>query len=294
LRRVPDELLERFLRCDGSADWLAFSRTYGPLGVFETADGGIGPAVDCLGQEEHQEPITYWKRYQAEFSGLLAASALLHEGRDIDRHSLQRLADIDVIAWPLRGFFDTSIWRAQGTRRPPVNWGDKSKSIRQLLEESTLEYSNPLLGNYDAYTTAERRAAVARAVAARISAHMRAYGLSPTLRFHTTRSAAQVQLVMQDLIASKGIAAISLLGALCLQMFAAAATCNLAICSGCGKLFLPVGRKPAAGRRAFCPSQCGKRVRELQAKADYRARERAKRVNRSSRRRRSAAEKRSE
>ena len=61
----------------------------------------------------------------------------------------------------------------------------------------------------------------------------------------------------------------SLLGGLALQLaFAVSGADGLALCSSCGRPFTPK-RRPAAGRRAYCPT-CGVRAARRDAQRDYR------------------------
>lgn len=88
------------------------------------------------------------------------------------------------------------------------------------------------------------------------------------------------EFVFQDDIAEEGWG-LSLFGALTAQAMTAVAGSSLAMCSGCGGVFVPNGRQPASGRRRYC-QECRERgVPQRDAKADYRAKRRRRKVLRS-------------
>jgi hypothetical protein len=102
-------------------------------------------------------------------------------------------------------------------------------------------------------------------------------GLQPTLRFRATKDGDfRTELMFEDGLAREWfVPAISVLGALVVQLLAATAGNGFAICASCGRAFVPK-RKPAAGRRSYCQSpSCGRRAAMRDAKAAQRRRERA-------------------
>lgn len=75
---------------------------------------------------------------------------------------------------------------------------------------------------------------------------MQRCGVTPILDFGTNP-----RIVFQDNIASLG-AGLSLFGALSVQLLSAASGSGFAVCSACGRAYVPE-RQPAHGRRRYCP-----------------------------------------
>lgn len=264
-------MLDRFLELRSSSDFLAFAKRYGPLRIAET-EAGIIPAADrtvTMGSDKYTEPLAWWRRYQTEFRVLLSVAAALGAGGDVNAHLFKQLGDIGVHA-PTPGF-GLSGHRFRRRRQPAKLQNDQD--WRDWVSDHLLPFTNPMFAAWDAYTIGEHRRSAARAITDRIAAHVRSCGLSPTLSFSGEEGPVTARLVFQDLTALSGIPGISVLGALCLQMFSAAATRNLALCAGCGALFLPTGRRRAVSRRSWCDNcrSAGEDVKR--AKADLRARE---------------------
>ncbi len=69
----------------------------------------------------------------------------------------------------------------------------------------------------------------------------------------------------------------SLLGAITGQFLVTATGSGFASCSACGNVFVPKRRQPAFGKRRYC-AQCGRTAALRHAKAEYRKREREKRL----------------
>jgi hypothetical protein len=74
-----------------------------------------------------------------------------------------------------------------------------------------------------------------------------------------------------------GGGAISLLGALTVQLMGAIVGTGFAVCSHCGAVFSP-SRRPASSRRSYCHQPVCKKASRLQAKIDFRKREKLKRT----------------
>jgi hypothetical protein len=239
-RRVPADLLHRFVELQTDDGMVAFARQFGSLGL-RHSDGEWRPVPEAMEwYQPHIEPLDAWRRLRWEFNGLLILAAFIHDSADLEPPTLDRLAEhgIDTPA---------TVGQLLGlTALPRERWFQLSKH-EQKTHAATL-----LIG--------------------RVGTLIRWSGLHPTL---SVRRAARVDYLFADSSAF----GLSLFGALTLQLLAAATGRGFAMCSGCRTLFVPRRRQAAYGRRRYCRS-CGRKVAVRQATADWRERMRAKKANR--------------
>lgn len=249
-RESPPSLLERFLRVRNDDAILRFARQFGPLGVYEL-DGHLRPdpkrlrASSWLPGSGHRESLESWRRYRREFDDLLALAAQVREGGSIDRDVFVRFEQ----------------------------WYGSPGPLTPLARIMALPWPNVILGNWERSSSSQRRAAAANFLTHRCEVFIESCGLRPALVLSAASSNGSDtvgELVFQDAIGTSSWPGLSLFGALTMQLLAAASGSRFSMCSACGRSFVPRRRKPAFGRRRYCPS-CGRRAALRDAKADYRS-----------------------
>lgn len=240
--RPPGNLLERFLEAETDAALSGFAKRFGSL----------AEPTDEVWEGGYRESIATWRRYQWEFGYLLTLAVAVREGSSIDVDPYEAFDEHGISLRRLFPLADISWWARRAdsgetTRRP--EWSERKSAQRRTMA-STLLLS--------------RAAALARSC-----------GLKPALAL-TGRTARRFDIVFQDGASDFGM---SLLGAITMQFFAAVTGSGFAMCSGCGRMFVPKRRKPAFGKRRYC-QRCGRPAAVADAKAALRAREREKRATR--------------
>ena len=247
-RNPPVGLLERFLRARHDHAILAFARHFGPLGVSEL-DGNIRPDPKRVFHrlsrgDEHREAVSSWCRYRQEFSDLLTLAAQLREGESIDREVFVRFK------------------QREGVRR----------DLPKLAFLMALPWPTVVVGNWERMALSERRERAAQFLTHRCEILVESCGVRPVLAISPGRNRSDTvgELLFQDAIGTSAVPGLSLFGALTVQLLAAASGSRFSMCSACGMPFVPRRRKPAFGRRRYCPS-CGRHAAQRDAKADYRS-----------------------
>jgi hypothetical protein len=243
--KAPSGLLERFLRLQSDSTILTFARRYGPLGL-----SGSNPAPKVFDRQgaEKAETLASWRRYQREFNSLLALAAAVRDGESPDRDTFEEFRALGVGRF-LTPEQASNPWARAFCGPPLEEW--HRWSVRSCLD------------------------AAADLLKRRTTEFARSCGLRPALI--VDRQSGEVSLAFQDRRADSVFGAgLSLFGALTVQLIAAATGAGFAVCSECGKAFVPARRQPAFGKRRFC-RDCGRTAATRQAKADWRQREREKR-----------------
>ena len=248
--KPPSGLLDEFLELRTEVDFLNFARRLGPLGLSSEVEDAVPSPLPFGGlpRRERLESLEAWRRYQWEFSALLRISVAVRRKGTVDRQVFEEFQKHGVIgAAPTAPFL-----RAFDLRQP---WPS-------------------ILENWPAWSDRQRRGQAAILMMQRIREWVRACGIGPALVVDPERSPGSFDLVFQDRAAIPSVGAgLSLFGALTVQMLAASTGSALAICSACGRAFVPKRRQPAYGRRRYCRN-CGRRAATRDAKADWRARKR--------------------
>jgi hypothetical protein len=239
--RVPPTLLDQFVAVETDDGMLRFAKRFGPLGFANDGERVAPPPL--FGQRgERKESLAWWFRWQAEFRTLLTLAALLREGNDPHREIFAQYEE----------------WRVTVPARTLGNLVRKSSVLEKWssLPRRVRHRAGVDLLNLRTRTLIER------------------CGLRPTVTFNPTASGLSAAFYFQDATADGPTSiGLSLFGALTVQLLAAMTYGGFAICSGCGSVFVPRTRRPAFGRRRYCP-RCGRRAAVRDAKADHRRKKR--------------------
>jgi hypothetical protein len=238
--RVPEHLLENFLRLNSDESILTFARKYGPLrldatNVSELLQRLAKHGLEFLFYIEDREETEMWRRTRRQFSDLLVLAASLREDdrprREVLLELSQHLGVVDIEA-----------------DAKNADWPGLPASVQRAGAELVLIYHLRTLATV--------------------------CGLKPAISIVNFGARyAQFDLVFQDAV--RGIlGSISLFGALLVQMMAAVTSTGFATCSACGKAYVP-RRRPRTGERHYC-SECGRAAAVRDAKINYRNNRRAK------------------
>ena len=239
--KTKPDLLERFVSVESDAGMLSFARRFGPLALFaqkaKAATLRPDPKRFALLRKQsrvHRERVAWWRATQAQFKMVLTMAAHYREGTA-----------------PAPAAFDEA--EALGIRPFRVPIGLHATDYNRLPAEARVDLAGVL--------TVFHTRTLARTCGVRPALTME---LNAPLERH------RFELVFHD--DSSSWEGMSLIGALCVQLLAATAGVGFAVCSACGRPYVP-RRQPALGRRKYCPS-CGRRAAVRAAKAAYRARQR--------------------
>lgn len=259
-RKPPSELLERFMELRTEQGIQSFAKGYGPLSLDSDGPNAI-PNPQAWNWSKRRESLAAWRRYQQEFNALLSLAAAVRERTKIDRGSFEEFETLGV-----------------SVSAPEATIGDmKPRKLRQRWPS--------ILDDWTRWSERDRRAAAARLLTSRTSTFIRWCGVRPVVTLEPRGSSTTTDLLFQDAIADYTKVGLSLFGALTVQLLAAITGAGFAICSACGRAFVPGRRKPAYGRRRYCLS-CGRAAAVRDAKADQRTREREKKARLEGRRKR--------
>jgi hypothetical protein len=252
--RPPANLLERFLRLRTNDAFLKFAQRFGPLGLSgDRADAVPDPQPYTherfvqLGFKQ-EESLHAWRVYQSEFNVLLAFAADIRERQSPKREIIEHLDSRGLI----------------GTVRP--------RTIGDFLAPQPL-----IVEVWSTWTLNQRLKFVEGFLRERTTMYVKACRLKPALGLSTGRreSGPRITLVFQDATSENYMMfGLSLFGALTVQLLASATGSGYAVCSACGSVFVPLRRQPAFGKRRYCRA-CGRTAALKDAKADFRARQRA-------------------
>jgi hypothetical protein len=238
--KSPPALLERFLALRGDETILTFASRYGPLGLSSRGDViDVAPEPFSGRRDEQREPVTAWRRCQAELNELLSLAAAVREQVSPPRDAFEAFQ----------------------------SWGTSTPAPRSTLGSVGRPWPS-VLDSWQKWSTSERLQAAARVVTDRISSLVRSCRLMPAPTVLGGTSSFTV--IFNDVTATgRAGVGISLIGALTVQLLAAVTGAGFAVCSACGKVFVPRRRSPAFGRRRYCRA-CGRSAALRDAKADYR------------------------
>lgn len=238
----PADLLERFLGAKTEQQLVRFAKRYGPLDP---------PGL------------------RAEMAALRARVADLRRelGQPVadEGHYRESLASWHQFRWELDFLLALAAKIREGEdvlhdpldecRQNGVKAVDKQAELMKAFEvprEDWLHQSKSM-----------RRARAAAFVAWQSETLVSRTGLQPAI----VPVGERFQFVMAS---SKGP---SLRSALVAQFLAAATGSGFASCNSCGRVFVPTRRRPAFGKRRYCPD-CGRTAALRDAKADYNRRQR--------------------
>jgi hypothetical protein len=237
--KVPPTLLDQFIAISSDDNVLLFARRYGPLGL--SAPGQRAGSVPLFGRRAvRRELLAWWRRAQSEFRLLLTLAALLREGSEPRREIFAQYEEWGIIV-PARTL--GNIGRPSSILN---KWSEWPRGVRKRAATELLEM--------------------------RMRSFVQQCGLRPALMLEPTKGSFKVGFHFQDATANSPVlVGLSLFGALTVQLLATVAGSGVAVCSGCGNVFVPRGRRPGFGKRRYCP-RCGRRAAVRDAKADYRRR----------------------
>ena len=249
-QKPPAGLLEQFIGLHSDRAIQSFAKRYGPLAL-GSDDAAAIPQPQSWSWSNQRESLKAWRRYQREFNTLLGLAAAVRERTAIDRDVFAELEEHGVSVPVPRATI--GVMKA----------GDPLKAWPSILD------------NWSWWSEQDRQATAARLLTTRTSTFIRWCGIRPAVTFDLRPSGTTTDLLFQDALADSLQVGLSLFGALTVQLLAATTGAGFAICSACGRAFVPLRRKPAYGRRRYC-TDCGRAAAVRDAKADQRARERGK------------------
>jgi hypothetical protein len=186
-----------------------------------------------------RESLPFWRRFQWELDYLLGIAATLREGLDINGDPRDAYEQHGIQLEPYVSFLSL----ADLGRGEKPTWNEHAKSRRQAMASRVFLW--------------------------RVGVLTQSCELRPTL-IETVSGERRFDLVFQTGSSGFGM---SLRGALSAQFLAAATGSGFAVCSACGRCFVPQRRRPAFGKRRFC-HECGRAAALRAAKASWRDRER--------------------
>jgi hypothetical protein len=235
--RTPSHMLEQFIEAESESAIVSFAKRYGPLALFKSRSRG----------EEFIHP----------------------DPKRLAKVREQHLIHTEQIEWwrLWQARFRLILNMAAHYRESTAPTADEFRQVLQI---------RPFLAgiNADAFDPSRlSSAALIHGAAFLVSLYtatlVKACGIRPGLHpDFESPVALRFELAFQD--NSSLTSGISLIGALTVQLLASAAGSGFSVCSACGKPYVP-RRRPAAGRRQYCPS-CGRAAALRDAKAAYRAR----------------------
>lgn len=236
--RPPTNLLHRFLDAQTPPQVLAFAKRFGWM---RQPGWTELRAQFRAGVDVIREPLSLWHERRWELDFLLSLAATLRSGAP-------------PATDPALEFQKRGIWVMAGDTLADLSgqgpaWESRSRS-RQLH-------------------------VAARLLADRTNAIVNACQIHPALVIGGDTRELRFDLVFHDGSESWGS---SLWGALVVQFVAAITGSGFAVCSSCGRAFIPKRRQPAFGKRRYC-QRCGRRAAVRDAKAALRARKREANAN---------------
>ena len=242
-RTPPPTLLERFVRLRSQEALLRFAEQFGPLmprGLYlPDVETAYGPPDTETGQ--HREFVRVWREVQSLFERLLTLAAHVREQESPPKEFFVRLHESHLLL--------------------PIDRPTPPDLCPRILTE------------WEHCSSADRLNTAWRIFDHWLRWCIRECQLRPALTIERSRMGPRIRPVFQDMRADFQGFGVSLFGALTAQLMSAAAGSGLAICSGCGNFFVPRRRRPAFGKRRYCPA-CGNHAALRDAAADYRRRRR--------------------